>query len=212
MSVLRLLAGTAILAGAVFSAGPSQASVIDFSGPMTNMGTVASGQTGTISNNFMGTTSGPYLFGTGSDYGFLPSDSEITFTYTFSNLTAAVMNGYDSYQYTTGPSTFSGSSAASSGSPTTSVGYTNMAVSAPLVLAAANVSSDLTQGTASFVNNSAGVSQFQTTFAGLFSNGGHLVSVNYAVSSVPLPAALPLFATVLVGMAGFAFMRRRQQI
>jgi hypothetical protein len=212
MIVLNRLAGAAVLLTGLMAAGVSQASVIDFDGSMADLGTVAAGQTGVITNNFSGSPAGSFEFGTGSDYGFLPTDTAITFTYTYSNMAAGSLNAYDSYHYTSGGSVFSGSSSGTSSQAPVSVGYTNGAASAPLVLAAANLNSALTAGSTSFVNTSSGLAQFQSAFAGLFNSTGRVVSVSYTVSAVPLPAALPMFATVLAGLAAFAAYRKRRAV
>ena len=200
------------LIAAVFllAAGTAQASVVNFSGANVDMGTLAVGQSGTIANNYTSTSVGPYSFENGNDFGFLPTNSSVTFTYTFSNLVAASMHSYGSYNYTSGGLTYIGSSSAYSNGSTTSVGSTNGVSSAPLTFASANVGTST--GSTTITNTSGSLAQIQSLFSALFSSTGHLVSVTYNVSSVPLPASMPLFAAVLAGLFGMSYLRKRRSL
>jgi hypothetical protein len=75
---LSPLFAAAILAGVAFAPN-AQASDVNFNGPNYNMGTVATGQTGTIATNPKTVTGGAeYALASGT----LSPDTEIVFTYT----------------------------------------------------------------------------------------------------------------------------------
>ncbi len=203
------------LQGAVFSflliaaaTGATRAATVDFTGNNYNMGLVADGQTGVIK-----TTSFPlYNFVTG----LLPSETQITFSYAFrggvgqkGKLGALATYLDDGYRYTIG----------SDGSKI----KTNLLKGVIANVSGADlpvtIATDFyvdpndkkkSYGTITIVNMSAVTANFASFFKSFIPfKKGH-IEVTYAVSAVPLPAALPLFGIGLAGLAGFARSRKRR--
>ena len=184
-------------------ATPAAASVINYSGSSDDFGTVAIGQSGTVTNNLS-------LTGTSTDTGYLPNDATITFTYNFSSLLGGSLSSAGAYNLNSNTG-LSGYSYDVSGQSPVSAGYNNGAASAALVLATANLNGADTAGTTTITNLSGSAAQFQSIFSGLTALG-NVVSISYAVSAVPLPAAFPLFAVALAGLAGFSMWRKRRML
>ncbi len=208
MNLIRTVSIAVLLASAIPYA--AHASIINFSGVDADLGTVAVGQSGSVANN-LGTGSSFFVFsyGSGSDYGFLPPDSEITLTYNLTGMEAGGLTGYGSYNYSLNNNIYNGSDTVNTtGGSSTPVGTTNGAVSVPLVLASANLNQLDTTGTVNIVNLSSNLAQFQSALSGVFLSG-RVVSVNYEVSAVPLPASLPMFAVAILGLLGIAVSRKR---
>lgn len=186
------------------------AAVVDFDGINVNMGTVEVGQSGTITNNVSESFFSPYYFDTTNDFGFLPSNSVITFSYTFASgsLVGGTVKSYGSYDYNVSGVNYHGNSAADANAPTVSSGYTNGSATTPLVLATANITP--TGGKTTIINNSGGLAQFQSIFAGLLNATGGITSITYNVSAVPLPAALPMFGSLIAALFGLNYARNRR--
>ncbi|MBY0407629.1 MAG: hypothetical protein K2Q01_08045 [Rickettsiales bacterium] len=185
---------------------PAAAFVVNYTGTNKNMGTVAAGQTGTLNNNFTSVTipfTGGLRFRTSFAYGLLPAYSKITFTYSLANLQSTTgLNTGALYNYELGGDDYAGVAFANR-TVNTAVGTINGSAAAPLVFASANLTGNT--ATTSILNTSAGFAAFETFFSGFLRGSPNLT---YAVSAVPLPAALPMFAAALAGMFGFARKRR----
>ncbi|MBY0407992.1 MAG: hypothetical protein K2Q01_09890, partial [Rickettsiales bacterium] len=194
MKLSSAFAGAAL--ALTVSATAAHADVIDFSGSNVNMNAVHVGQSGTITNLYQTLfTLPPNVVGSGNIFGFLPSNSMITFSYTFTGLVDGVLEGNTNYSYNNG-NLFEGSAYANSQTGFAgSQGFINGVSSAPLAFAAANlnvVNPGTSTGTVRFWNTSDAFSQFSSLFSGLLTASPRGVgSATYAVSSIPLPAALP---------------------
>jgi hypothetical protein len=210
MNIRSFAAGAVIAFTATISASSVQALVVDYSGSNVNMGTVVAGQSGAITNNFSGFSFGGGVLGSNNAYGFLPTNTQITFSYSFSPATAGGnLMGYGSYDYIQSSVHYNGSSNSETSTGTTTVGYTNGIASSPLVFATANLSS--LSGTTTITNLSSGIAQFQSLFYGLLSSTNGISSLTYNVSSVPLPAALPMFGALIASMFGFRHFRKQRE-
>jgi len=185
----------------------AQADIVNFTGTNKNMGTVQSGQTGTLFNNYTLITipfTGGLKAAASRAFGVLPSASKITFTYSLASLTnVTYLRDSANYSYIQGGDLFAGNAADSTATPATATGTINAGASAPLVFATANIAGNV--GTTTISNYSGGFANFSTLFAGFLRGNPTLT---YAVSSVPLPAALPMFSALFAGM--FAFARKRR--
>jgi hypothetical protein len=191
--------------GLLVGANKASAAIVDFSGDDINMGTLAIGQSGTISADSLGSLV------VNSVQGVLPVNSLLTFTYNFSgNLLAGVLAAGSEYTYTAGGVDFAGSSL--SVEPlglNYASGTENGAPSSALAFSSAQV--DFTGNTASAIisNESAGVLDFSSVFVGLVI-GDRNLDIAYNVSAVPLPGALPLFGLGLAAMAGYNMRRKKK--
>ena len=181
------------------------ANVVNFTGSDVNMGSVAIGQTGTVSdfysviNNNLGFAPPPYIV-SGVIFGTLPTMSKITFSYTLpgrtlllgSVLTSNGSYGPNSYNGAYGYGTYSGDSSANS---STNLGGTS--------------------GTTGIQNNNTFASvttTFASLFQGAFSGAPVGGSLTYRVAAIPLPASLPAFALGLLGLFGFNRFKRAREI
>lgn len=197
------LAGFALCA--LLSPSSASAVVIDYSGFNIGMGNVSVGQTGTIHAGHLGNLIVNQITGT------LPSNSMITFSYDFAGDIdwAALLTGAG-YSYTDGGHNYAGYSIEIPPGPV-SFGYGEVDgfPSTPLAVASAQI--DFSANTASVVikNFSAGVANYVNLFLGSVLRNQSL-EIAYAVSAVPLPAALPMFALGLGALAGFGARRKRK--
>lgn len=202
---------SAFLAIATF-ATDAKAIEVNFDGASVNMSNVQVGQFGTITNIYETLfTIPPNEAGSGEAYGFLPSNTQITLNYTLNGLVDGTIQGYGSYNYNAGGNSFFGSALADSDGTSNSEGTINGIASLPLVATTADLAlGDPTTGTITITNTSGSFASFQALFFGVLalippSSG----SISYAVSAVPLPAALPLFGAMIAGLFGFARARRK---
>lgn len=212
---------TTIAATVAFAAFSSAAyadiTPTNFSGSNVSMSQVHAGQFGTITNLYQSLFSvPPNTVGKGQIFGFLPSNLTITFSYTFDGLVDGNLQGNSQYNYFQGGDHYTGSASADSDTGSTSKGFINGVASAPLIFATAGlnvVNPGISTGTVTFINKSSSFESFESIFTGLLRLSPHAIgSATYAVSSIPLPAALPMFATVLAGMFGFARSRKRKAL
>jgi hypothetical protein len=190
----------------------AMATVVNYSGYDVDMGSVGYGQTGTISNFLP-----PVIGGAGLAFGVIPSNSSIVFSYSFtdvpqlvdSNGPAMMLYSNGDYDFFQGGDHYTGGDSAHAGMPVggtyPQTGFINGAFATPLLLATADLTG--TAGSTSIVNSSVGTALFTTmsVFFGALPAGGNLT---YAVSSVPLPGALVLFASALLGLFGFSRRKR----
>jgi hypothetical protein len=157
--------------------------------------------------------------------GRLPADTEIVFTYTFTPSaanglhstsldTSTVISGFSDYDFTLGHgkhhTEYSGAAYGNSSGTDWSHGEFERRGadhhSDSLVTVLANINPTTGIGTTTIINNSSSTAYFSSlidAFKRLYGN----VTVSYAVSAVPLPGALPLFASALVGVF---FLGRRK--
>jgi hypothetical protein len=203
---LSPLFAAAILAGVAFAPN-AQASDVNFNGPNYNMGTVATGQTGTIATNPKTVTGGAeYALASGT----LSPDTEIVFTYTGIPGTTApkVLTAIGTYidsgltYYTTSQDNGSGAiTVAYSIDPGLPPGVTVLSGSLP-VLVTANIGSGKT-----VIEN---LSSLDVSFSSYLkaTRGLSGITATYNVSSVPLPPAFLLFASGLIALAGFAAYKK----
>lgn len=210
MKFAKLFVAVAIAASLSFSS--ARAGEVNFSGSSVNMGSVTVGQYGTISNIYQTLfTLPPNVIGSGEVFGFLPNKAIITFTYTLTGLVDGMIQGFGAYNHNIGGTQYQGSSLADSDGYFTANGTVNGLASTPLVLASANLTpGNPAVGTVTISNTSGSLAQFQSLFFGILQALPRGVgTINYVVSSVPLPAALPMLGALLAGMFGFAARRRK---
>ena len=193
----------------VFATGSAKAGVVNFSGDTVNMGTLAIGQSGTISITPT-TSAGPISLYSFTDTATLPVDAMITFTYSISNAINPSLHSDGLYSYSAAGKTYSGEGDSYSNGSNVETASTNGMSSAPLVFASANMTPTI--GTATIMNLSGGLAQITNMFGAIFGQNGQFGNLTYNVSSVPLPPALPLFAVLLAGMFGYASLRKRNTI
>jgi len=161
MKITRILAAALVLSSITLSGAAHASLVKNYSGDDVNMGTVAYGQSGTISNFFSSLSGSEDEKSTsGTVFGYLPTMSRIDFTYTMAGTNTLVnfeVESYGSYDYTThtpvphhstintryhGYSFYDSSGEADDGyaSSHVNVGYTNNKPSLMLVWAFAHLS------------------------------------------------------------------------
>lgn len=199
------------------SAHTAHADIISYTGTHTigdihnqiDMGHTHIGQSGTLNNWFFTLPSGQ---STGQQTGYIPAMSSITFTFTYNASTTSIYGYMDgAYNFSDGPNNYSGWAYADTVIIDGNIGTIN-GISTPgtaLVLATANLTG--TTITSTFINNSS-VDAIFNLFQVAFLNGGTAKgSYNVAsLSAVPLPAALPMFASLLMGMFGFSRFKNRK--
>ncbi len=153
--------------------------------------------------------------------GVLPAHTAVTFTYEFdgdlkkqSSLTGTSSYFFMGNDITGAPALYSGSSEsiAYGSTPDVTDSSTHLmngvpyAPSIPPVIAAAQLDSSggagVGSGTITITNNSAGLANFFNVFFGKVM-GSDKYRVTYNVSSVPLPAALPMFGLALLALRRF---------
>lgn len=213
MKLPAIIVGAALALVSTFSI--AQADEINFSGSSVDMGHVDYGQYGTITNIYETLFSlPPHQAGSGQAFGFLPNNAAITFTYSFTGLREGSLTGYGAYDHDIGGDNYSGSALATSGGFNYSEATVNGVASTPLVFATANLNvGDPSSGTIRITNISGAFASFQALFYGILTQVPNAVgSINYVVSSVPLPAALPIFASLLAGLFGFGHARRKKML
>ena len=158
-----------------------------------DLGTVVPGAAGSFTFSGGGVTG---LWVAGDVFGKLPPLSMVEFTYNstgpflFQTLTSAGQyNGGLEYSFENVPSGAAGSSAGS------------------LVITSAQILSSQ-EATGIIKNLSSEIADFQSVFAGFFFGAGKQLNIEYSVSAVPVPAALPLF---VMGLGGLVFGARRKK-
>lgn len=213
--------GLAAIASFLVTA-PANAAVVDFDGAHVDMGAVDYGQTGTITNIYQELfTLPPQVVGGGSAYGFLPSNARITFTYTFDGLDDGALRSYGAYDFISGGDRFQGNAVEQTPTVDAGGGFSsssatiNGAASSPLIFATADLSvlpSGTSVGTTSITNLSSSFASYESLFTGLLRQVPPGVGkAVYAVSVVPLPAALPMFLSLLAGFLGYGRYSRKKR-
>lgn len=148
-------------------------------------------------------------------WGNLPGHSRLVFTYSFvapiADDSGNQMNAY--YDYLQGADHYYGSAYSDRFAPPLleyngqgAEGYRNDIASLPLVFATSNLVGGNTALQWSVTNLSSGFAVFENILNLGTSDGINLLT--YQVSSVPLPAALPLFAGLIAAMFGLRRIRR----
>lgn len=206
MHIKKILTVGAVALAMAFGSNGAEAAY-DYTGSSVDMGTVSVGDTGTIGNigNF-----GPLVASNIS--GSLPSNSMITFTYSFSgNVATGVLGAFGDYDYNTGTDSFSGYASSSNLFGSNSAGIKNGSASTPLAVASAQIDYSNNTATAVIKNISSGTVDYLNMFVG-FISGNKNLEVSYSVSAVPLPAALPLFLAGLAALMGFSHRRKKQEV
>lgn len=207
MTIVRTLTLAALAAFLLAFAPQTQAAPLD-------LGALSIGASGEFNNSETnGAIPGQTVYGYA--VGTIPSNSYITFTYYFSpsipmsgslqSLGAfSETNGVYTYTYTSTSGGLNGLLTSVSGFP---ISFANVDPSLMPVQATA----DLSTGTTRVTNLAAAEASFSTYFFGLM-EGYSLDKVRYAVSAVPLPAALPLFGLGLIGLAGYSRHKRAKAL
>lgn len=141
--------------------------------------------------------------------GWLPSNSTITFTFSYGASPAASLNAgywYDGAAGTPNPYSTGSTFAYFYHDPNSGTDNTDgYSVDAELASAISNISA--TGGLLTITNLSSVKAHFSVLVWVMFNSITNNISYTYNVTSVPLPAALPLMAS---GLAGLAFLRRRR--
>ncbi|NBO19142.1 MAG: hypothetical protein EBV03_07965 [Proteobacteria bacterium] len=157
----------AIIVGAalafVSTISVAQADEVNFSGSMVDMGHVNYGQYGTITNIYETMFSlPPHQQGSGTAFGYLPTNATITFTYDFTGLRDGSLTGYGAYDYNSGGDHYAGSAIATSGGFNYSEATVNGVASSPLVFATANLNvGEPSHGVVTITNNSGAFASWQ---------------------------------------------------
>ncbi len=213
--MIRFQAVVAFLVGAFVAVGSAQAATIVTY--VDDMGTVKVGKTDVTLTTLNFQKGGT---GTADVFGYLPANSEITFTYTFtpkkkygsSPDTSASLYAGGAYDYTNQKGVRKyGASFADTFGDAESYGFTvqhhKKSATGALVLTTANIDDYI--GTTTITNNSGTKAYFESLLhvcKGLYGK----VTLSYSVSAVPLPASFSLFAFALVVMFGLGYRRKEQ--
>ncbi|MDR3450305.1 MAG: hypothetical protein P4M15_11270 [Alphaproteobacteria bacterium] len=200
------------------TASAAQANTVNFSGNNWDFGTVAIGQSGTVTTNpnsdFVVDSSNNPMTSYDLGYGFIPAGSKITFTYVITPPLTGSVEANGNYSFVAGNSLFTitSSNGAATEYKTNLINHATTTIAPPAalpVLTSANISSGI--GKTVITNLSNSVVGFSSYFLSLIAPGSHL-SVTYNVSAIPLPESVVLFASALMALAGFSLYRRRHQI
>jgi hypothetical protein len=142
------------------------------------------------------------------------------FSYTFNGPLANWSNSSTSasYNYNDGGDQYAGQAQSNVYTPPlmflnseSASGTVNGSPSTPLVLATAKLVKGNNTASWTVTNDSFGIASFFNTLTLLFAANPDISSLNYSVSSLatPLPAALPMFGSLIAGMFGVRRMRRK---
>jgi hypothetical protein len=205
MKIRRLLHLAGFALCGVFASSPASAVVVDYSGFNINMGNVAIGQTGTIDADHLGNLIVNRITGT------LPSNSMITFSYNFAGDIdwGALLSGVG-YSYTDAGHNYAGYSIEIPPGPVSfSYGEVDGFPSTALAVASAQIDFSNNKASVIIKNFSSGVANYVSLFLGSVLRNQDL-EIAYAVSAVPLPAALPMFALGLGALVGLGARRKRK--
>jgi len=200
------------------------ASIIDFSGPFINIGNVTLNQSGIISDFFLtGYTPPPPSYNPpvggppigpneGVVLGNLPAFSEITFSYTLPGLTnQGLLSSGGNVTFSVGEGQSSATAYPDGSGTSNTSGYINSipinTTETILVLASASfgtLNGSTIIGSTSIVNNTPGIATFSSVvnFGSLLPISTEGTALSYSVFAVPLPATLPMFAALILGMFG----------
>ena len=205
MTANKFLAVTIMVLGLFVASEKADAAVVNYSGQTVDMGGVSIGQTGTITSAY-----GTSLF-VNNIQGLLPSNSIITFTYNFGgDLLSGSLNAGSSYSFLLDGDSYNGGALDQApGDIYYSFGSVNGTPSDSLVMASAQIDAGTDSGMTRITNTSGGVASYASVFTGLITGSGTL-TIDYAVTAVPLPAALPLFGAGISALAGFGLWRRKK--
>jgi len=217
---LRSLIIAAAASSAIFASTAAQALVVNFSGSNVNMGNLQDGQTGTISNIL--TLNGSHQYES-LVLGNLPRLSEVTLYYTFPvDYVAGALDAKITYDFMQSGVHHNGFSEATSqtdifGNTTNGLsqqGYLNGIAGVSQVFATALLTTpgnNTATGKVQFANYTQFFQQFNSSkFIGLFCNCEQNVgTITYEVSSIPLPASLPMVLLAVGGLFGFTRMNRK---
>jgi len=225
MKFRTLAAAAATLVG-IATATPAQALVVNYNGVNINMGTIDIGQTGTIFENL---ALYPLInddLGVALAFGYMPTNSMIKFTYTFTGLLNNPTNALTSsisYNYLLGGKTYKGFSNGDSlissgpfgpgvisqggsinGNSTGPAGVSQVFATAALP--------NLTNGNTSVANYAKGQQEFNTVLLGYFNTSPPgTVTITYNVTGLPLPASLPMMLLAIGGLFGFAHINKQRK-
>ncbi len=179
----------------------------DFTGSFVEMGTLGSGQSGTIYADDV--KNGVAISQIDA---LLPSHNSVTFSYNFSgNLRSGILADGGYYSYESGGNQYDGFAVAlSQGSLSFSKGFVNGApVSTALAYASANLDTGNNVASATIANGSDGFLNI-TNALFAFVRGSNKYNISYRVTATPLPAALPMFIMGL--LAVFGIQKRRKAV
>ncbi len=197
---------TRFLSVALLALGVSvqaDAATVNYSGAVVNMSPTSIGQEGVVTVNPISAFV-PLLVSDIS--GVLPSNSMIEFTYKptsgfVASGLAGVLGGF--------------TNESGNGFASQVVSFPGTSVQTPLSTSSyifATAQYDNTTGIVTTIikNYSAGLASFSSLWGALVS-GSTVMQVSYKISAVPLPAALPLFAFGLAGLAGVGYRNRKNK-
>jgi len=205
-----IFATALVLISTLVASSAAQAVMVNYSGTNTNMGVLNYGQFGVLNNNYViKHISATENFDVSQAFGYLKAKEKVTFTYTLPGLLIGTASMHGSYSYVLSGNTYAGEADANSDTGNSSSGQTNGFSSSPLVFATAMVGTNIARTT--IVNISHGLVNFKTFFSGVLLRGFTGPSLTYNVSTVPLPAALPMFALLIGGFFGFSQLSRQRK-
>ena len=195
-----------------------------------NMGNVQVGQTGTINNFYVDNPYTGFGFADSQVIGNINGHSKMTLNYSITGLqtqqivppfglTKTALSESTDYEYfnVNGPhgvGYYAGGSQVSTLGTSNNYSVFNATNVAQLIFATANLVIDtqgVSTGSLTITNNSPFVAAFNNFFIGILTQRANSGTLTYnVVSTVPLPASLPMFAAVIGGMFGLSRFRKRQ--
>jgi|GEM_PF-2754559 len=180
--------------------------VIDYSGPIVNLGQLEIGQHDTI----FGKSNGRSVIS--KINASLPSQSAVTFSYNFKGgLRGGALAIGGKYSYPLGGDQHEGYAVAITTKPLSISGSTVNGVPVENALAYASADLDVSNNMASATirNSSYGVLDIRSVIIA-FLGKRSAYSVSYEVTETPVPAALPMFAMGLCAVAGIRKRKNRK--
>lgn len=206
--IYKYLLMTGVVLLSLSGAGVANASMVkDYNGSFVEMGTLFDGQHGTITG------------GGGIDEAAvisqitakLPAGTMIEFSYTLDGmLLGGMLTSGGSYSFKDDyGKVYEGQTVALSIGPTSySEGSYDGVASEALAFSSAQLNIGTSSGSAIIKNYSEGFLDIVSVLVGAIAAGGNTYTISYSVSSVPLPAALPMFGMGIIAVAG---MRARSK-
>ncbi|MFP4097373.1 MAG: VPLPA-CTERM sorting domain-containing protein [Alphaproteobacteria bacterium] len=189
----------------IFSISSVKAAPVDYTGSLVDMGVLQEGQYGSITGQ--GRTSKTAV---SAIFGLLPTQNTLTLNYSFEgDIRHALLGAGGGYTKKISGNVYNGLAAVHSAGGV-AFSYNGRQIdrvsSTPLALTAAQIRPD-NNATVVIINRSS--AQLKViSFLSAFLNGSSSYDVQYNVSAVPVPAALPMFG---FGLAALAALRQRKK-